>query len=198
MPLPRRSPSATRWVPGILLALLAALTLGTACTATTGSGDGAPSAGPGATGEAAVGTAPHALEANATVVAVVDGDTIDARFGDREERIRLIGIDTPETKRPDTPVQCYGPEAADFTARMLPVGTAIRVERDVENRDAYGRLLGYVHRAADGVFVNYELVRQGFATPLSIEPNVAHARRFVVAAQEAELADAGLWARCSG
>lgn len=195
MPLPRRSPSATRWV--VAVAAAGVWTFGTACTATTDGADDAP-AGPGATGEAVAGTDPAVLEANATVVAVVDGDTIDARFGDREERIRLIGVDTPETKRPDTPVECYGPEAADFTERMLPAGTAIRVERDVENRDAYGRLLGYVHRAADGVFVNYELVRQGYATPLPIEPNVAHARRFVAAAQEAELADAGLWARCSG
>jgi micrococcal nuclease len=128
---------------------------------------------------------------------VVDGDTVDLAFGDDDERVRLIGIDTPETKRPDAPVECYGPEATAFTERLLPAGTAVRVERDVENRDAYGRLLGYVYRAEDGIFVNYELVRQGYATPLAIEPNVAHAELFV-AARAAEGADAGLWAECSG
>ena len=89
----------------------------------------------------------------------------------REERIRLIGIDTPETKRPDTDIECFGPEASAFTESLLPVGTPVRIERDTVNRDDYGRLLGYVYRADDGIFVNYELVRQGFAQPLSIEPN---------------------------
>jgi micrococcal nuclease len=144
------------------------------------------------------GGATSAVAANATVVAVVDGDTVDLAFGDDDERVRLIGIDTPETKRPDAPVECYGPEATAFTERLLPAGTAVRVERDVENRDAYGRLLGYVYRAEDGIFVNYELVRQGYATPLAIEPNVAHAELFVDAARAAEGADAGLWAECSG
>jgi micrococcal nuclease len=138
------------------------------------------------------------MAANATVVAVVDGDTVDLAFGDDDERVRLIGIDTPETKRPDEPVECFGPEATAFTERLLPVGTAVRVERDLENRDAYGRLLGYVYRAADGIFVNYELVRHGYATPLTIEPNTAHADAFVDAARAAEGADAGLWSECSG
>ena len=144
------------------------------------------------------GTTSGAMTANATVVGVVDGDTIDVRVGGAEERVRLIGVDTPETKRPDTPIECYGPEATAFTARLLPAGSAVHIERDVENRDAYGRLLGYVYRAGDGVFVNYELVRQGYATPLSIEPNVAHAATFVDAARHAERADAGLWSACSG
>ncbi len=180
-------------------AVAAAVALATgACTPPSGgSTDDERGADPGDDPSVDVG-APSGIAANATVVAVVDGDTVDLAFGDDDERVRLIGIDTPETKRPDAPVECYGPEATAFTERLLPAGTAVRVERDVENRDAYGRLLGYVYRAEDGIFVNYELVRQGYATPLAIEPNVAHAELFVDAARAAEGADAGLWAECSG
>ncbi len=137
-----------------------------------------------------------ALEANAVVEYVVDGDTIDATIDGREERVRLIGIDTPETKRPETPIECFGPEASAFTESLLPVGTPIRIERDTVNRDDFGRLLGYVYRAADGVFVNYESIRQGFATPLTIEPNTTYVDLFVDAARAAEADDVGLWSAC--
>ncbi len=137
-----------------------------------------------------------AIEANAVVDDIVDGDTVDFVIDGREERVRLIGIDTPETERPDTDVECYGPEATEFVTRLLPAGTRVRIERDTVNRDDYGRLLGYVYRVDDGVFVNYELVRQGYATPLSIEPNTTHAELFVDAARAAEADDAGLWAAC--
>ena len=137
-----------------------------------------------------------AVEANATVEFVIDGDTIDAIIDGREERIRLIGIDTPETKKPNTPIECFGPEATAFTESLLPVGTPIRIERDTVNRDDFGRLLGYVYRADDGVFVNYETIRQGFATPLSIEPNTTYIDLFVGAARSAESDDVGLWSAC--
>ena len=137
-----------------------------------------------------------AVEANAVVEYIVDGDTVDFVIDGREERVRLIGVDTPETRVPDVPVECYGPEATSFIAELLPVGSAVRIERDTVNRDDYGRLLGYVYRAGDGVFVNYELIRQGYATPLSIAPNTSHADLFVDAARAAEAADAGLWATC--
>jgi micrococcal nuclease len=136
------------------------------------------------------------LEANATIDYVVDGDTVDVLIDGREERIRLIGIDTPETKRPDTDIECYGPEATAFTESLLPVGTPVRIERDTVNRDDYGRLLGYLYRADDGIFINYELVRQGFAQPLSIEPNTTYRDLFVDAASAAEQANAGLWSEC--
>ena len=140
---------------------------------------------------------PGAVEANATVEYVIDGDTIDAIIDGSEERIRLIGIDTPETKRPDTPIECFGPEASEFMAELLPVGTPIRIERDVVGRDDYGRLLGYVYRADDATFVNYEVVRRGYGTPLSIEPNTTFAQLMVDAATAAERDDLGLWAACS-
>jgi micrococcal nuclease len=140
----------------------------------------------------------------AVVTHVVDGDTIDVEIGGRTERVRLIGIDTPETKRPDTPVECYGPEASEFTAHLLPEGTEVRIERDVVGRDDYGRVLGYVHRLDQGsaearteVFVNMEILEQGFARPLTIEPNSTFAREFAAAARRAERNDVGLWAACS-
>ena len=144
--------------------------------------------------------APSGLPAgpNATVVRVIDGDTIDADFGGTEARVRLIGVDTPETKKPNTPVQCFGPEASDFTKRTLPEGTDILVVRDIEARDDYGRLLGYVYRTADGMFVNLELATEGFARPLTIKPNDAHAAEIVAAARAAEAADLGLWGACRG
>jgi micrococcal nuclease len=133
----------------------------------------------------------------ATVVEVVDGDTVDVEIGGRSERVRLIGINTPETKRPDTPIECYGPEASAFTASLLPAGTTVRIERDVVGRDDYGRLLGYVHLVDGDVFVNLAIVERGFARPLTIEPNSTHAAEFADAARRAERSDLGLWAACS-
>jgi micrococcal nuclease len=146
------------------------------------------------------GTAPS-TDGFATVTDVIDGDTIDVEIDGRTERIRLIGIDTPETNQPDSPIECYGPEASAFTASLLPGGTEVLVERDIVGRDDYGRLLGYVHLVdADGTpttFVNLEIVEQGFATPLTIEPNSTFSRDFAAAARRAERSDLGLWAACS-
>ena len=136
-----------------------------------------------------------------TVEGVVDGDTIDVAFGDTVERIRLIGIDTPETKKPNSPVECFGPEASAFTTSLLSPGTRVRVDRDVVGRDDYGRLLGYVYLLGrDGtaeLFVNHEIIRKGYATPLTIEPNSTFARDFAAAARRAERADLGMWGACS-
>ena len=138
------------------------------------------------------------LASNALVVGVVDGDTIDAVVDGRRERIRLIGIDTPETLKADTPVECYGPEASARTEALLPASTPIRLERDIEPRDAFGRLLAYVYRATDGLFVNLHLVAGGFARPLPFEPNTAHADTLAGAAASARSQSLGLWAACSG
>jgi len=143
-------------------------------------------------------TTPSGLRANATVEYVVDGDTVDMIIDGVEERVRLIGIDTPETKKANTPIECFGPEATAFTQSLLPEGTKIYLERDVEARDVYGRLLGYAYLVDTGAFVNLEIVRQGYAQPLTIPPNVAHSTEFVAAARDAERTNAGLWAACSG
>jgi len=132
----------------------------------------------------------------ATVVEVIDGDTIDIRFGGHTEHVRLIGIDTPETKHPRKPVQCYGHEASAFTAAALPVGTQVRIERDVEARDVYDRLLAYIFRLSDDMFINLQLARQGYARVLTIEPNTAYLSEFVAAANEAKTNNLGLWQAC--
>jgi micrococcal nuclease len=147
---------------------------------------------------------PGPLTANATVDFVVDGDTLDVVLAGsgEQERVRLIGINTPEIAhpasgtRPANPDDCFGPEAKRYLSLLLPAGSPVHLERDVVARDDYGRLLGYVYRATDGVFANYELARQGFAKPLAIPPNDQYADLFVDAARQAEADDVGLWAAC--
>ncbi len=146
---------------------------------------------------------PTVISANATVERVVDGDTVIVHIDGERERVRLIGIDTPEIAhdaygdRPAQPDECYGPQAHEFTASLLAEGTPVRLERDLVPRDDYGRLLAYVYRASDGVFVNWEIVRHGYAEVLTIEPNSTYADRFVDAARTAEADNVGLWAACS-
>jgi micrococcal nuclease len=146
----------------------------------------------------AADTTPGGARANATVVALTDGDTISVRVGGAREKVRFIGIDTPETKKPDTPVQCFGPEASVYTASLVPVGTRVRLERDAEARDKYGRLLAYVYRADDGLFVNVDIIRHGYARQLTIAPNTAHEPDFTAAVGAAQRDHIGLWAACTG
>ena len=141
-------------------------------------------------------SAPYATEP--TVINVIDGDTIDVRIGYKRQRVRLLGIDTPETKDPRKPVQCFGREASEHTAQLLPRGTIVRLERDLEERDVYDRLLAYVWRSSDGLFVNLNLVAQGYANILSIAPNTAHADELRAAMTEAKTAPRGLWTTCGG
>jgi len=128
-----------------------------------------------------------------TVVRVVDGDTIVVAGG---HHIRLIGVDTPETKDPRRPVQCFGQEASVFLTGLLPKGTGVRLVGDVEARDVYDRTLAYAYRLPDGLFVNADLIRQGYARVLTIPPNVAHTDELVVLAEQAREAARGLWAAC--
>jgi micrococcal nuclease len=131
----------------------------------------------------------------ATVVRVVDGDTVVVRAGGREERVRYIGVDTPESVKPGTRVQCFGKAAAAANERLV-AGERVRLVGDAEPRDRYGRRLAYVYRARDGLFVNAELVRRGYAKPLMIRPNVAHAGELRRLAASARRAGLGLWSRC--
>ena len=123
----------------------------------------------------------------------MDGDTLDISIGGHEVTTRLIGIDTPETKKPGTPVECWGPEATAFLENLAPPGTALLVQRDVEGRDHFGRLLAYVFRMADGLFINREIVKLGYAESLSIPPNTTHADDFEALAQRARQERLGLW-----
>jgi endonuclease YncB( thermonuclease family) len=134
--------------------------------------------------------------ANAVVVSVTDGDTIVVRVRGRDEHVRLIGIDTPETVAPTKPVMCFGKEASHETASLLPPGTPVQLVRDVEPRDDYGRLLAYVYRVPDGLFVNLRLAEAGFADALSIAPNTTYAGAFRAAVAAARAARRGLWGAC--
>ena len=131
----------------------------------------------------------------AVVVEVVDGDTLVVRVGGRDEDVRLLGIDTPETKHPTEPVECFGKEASRHLTGLLPPGARVRLERDVEARDRFGRLLAYVYRVDDGLFVNLDLAAGGFAAALTIPPNGAHNQELLAAIADARAAGAGLWAR---
>jgi micrococcal nuclease len=128
----------------------------------------------------------------ARVERVVDGDTIVLAGG---ERVRYIGMDTPESVKPGTPVQCYAKAASRENERLVG-GQRVRLVYDVERRDRYGRTLAYVYRASDGLFVNAELVRRGYARTLTIPPDVAHAATFRTLAEKARRAGRGLWSRC--
>jgi micrococcal nuclease len=132
----------------------------------------------------------------AQVLRVVDGDTIRVRLGGHTERVRYIGVDTPESVKPGTPVQCFAKRAAAANAALV-AGRSVRLVGDIEQRDRYGRLLAYVYREPDGAFVNAQLVRDGYARTLTIAPNVAHARQFAQLAHAARESGRGLWAACS-
>ena len=140
-----------------------------------------------------------------TVSRVVDGDTIKFRSRGSEDTMRLIGIDTPETKRPGYPVQCGGPAASAAAARLMHVGSRIRVVSDPSQdaRDKYGRFLGYVYRNGRGGptgSVNYALVRRGFAkTYVYGRIPFRYAGRFLAAEIAAKRARLGVWGPpCNG
>jgi micrococcal nuclease len=143
---------------------------------------------------------PHS-PTTARVTHVVDGDTIDVRLTDGdEETVRYIGIDTPETVKPDTPVQCGGPMAHAVNERLVS-GRTVTLRFDDEARDVYGRLLAYVYVPGAGpggrpLFVNAELARRGLARTLTIPPNDSFAELFARLAAQAGAAGRGLWGRC--
>ncbi|MEJ7585566.1 MAG: thermonuclease family protein [Acidimicrobiales bacterium] len=104
---------------------------------------------------------------SATVERVVDGDTVVVAIRDRTEHVRLIGVDTPETVKPNTPVECFGPEASQHLKDLLPAGATVRVERDTEARDHFGRLLVYLWSVPDERFVNLDLIAGASPAPCS-------------------------------
>ncbi len=132
----------------------------------------------------------------ARVVRVVDGDTVVARLaGGRVERVRYLGIDTPEDVKPNTPVQCFSLRAARENRRLVE-GREVVLTLDREHRDRYGRLLAYIHRRSDGLFVNARLVAGGFARELPFPPNTRHAALFHRLERRAARSGRGLWHRC--
>ncbi len=182
-------------IPRFLLAIaLSALSL-PACTADEPATPPADESGPATT---TARDPSDRADANARMVRVVDGDTIVVDVDGREERVRLIGIDTPESVAEERPDQCYGVEASDEVKRLLPEGTELVLERDVEPRDQYDRLLAYVYRAEDELFVNEVLVRDGFAGILNYPPNDTYAERFRSLEAAARQQGTALWGVCGG
>jgi|SRR6185295_2701118 micrococcal nuclease len=156
------------------------------------SSDPAPSPSPSA-------PSPHPLargERDGEVVRTVDGDTIYVRLATGVEKVRYIGVDTPEVHHPTRGEEPGGREAAVVNRRLLG-DRPVRLETDVQLRDRYGRLLAYVWaRRPDGglVMVNAELVRLGYAAVMTVPPNVRHAALFRRLAAEAREQHRGLWA----
>ena len=163
----------------IVLLVVAIVLLARGCDA--GGGGGSPAA------ERAGG------RVDAEVVRAVDGDTIVVLIDGGEDRVRYIGVDTPETVAPDQPVECFGHEASEANARLVE-GENVTLVFDHELRDDYGRLLAYVY--VGDVFVNARLVARGFARTLEIAPNTSMAARLGRLEARAGAAGRGLWDAC--
>ena len=136
------------------------------------------------------------LGLHAVVDRVVDGDTIIVAIGDHTETVRLLGIDTPEKAGGPRPAECFGSEASAYAQELLPEGTAVLLSRDQETRDQYSRLLAFVHRADDGLFVNLAMLEGGYAVPMFFSPNTSLEEPFTSAANGARRNWVGLWPTC--
>lgn len=131
-------------------------------------------------------------EETALVLSVIDGDTIKVQLNGVEETVRYIGMDTPEPYRDSEPA-CYSQEASSRN-RELVAGREVQLIADIEDRDKYDRLLRYVY--VDDVFVNEQLVSEGYATTLTIRPNTRFETQFSDAQTDARSANRGLWSAC--
>lgn len=125
---------------------------------------------------------------------VVDGDTAKVWIDGKDEYVRYIGIDTPESVRPDHPVECYGEEAKRFNERLLDRSSQVTLEFDEEERDRHGRLLAYVYSGS--TLLQAELLKGGYATTLEVPPNTSKAKEFGQLEDEAREAGRGLWSAC--
>jgi len=124
---------------------------------------------------------------------VIDGDTIVVEIGGQEEKVRLIGVDTPETVHPRKPVEYFGKEASDFTRKMVE-GKAVKLEYDWQTRDKYGRLLAYVYIIGDGTFLNAEIIKQGYGFAYTRYP-FKYLEDFRQYEREARENNRGLWSK---
>ena len=163
-----------RWGGGVGSSLLAIVMVGAACSSgarppPTGKGDVVP------------------------VLKVTDGDTIHVRYAGRDERVRLIGVNTPEVPWYGGPGQCFGVDAGQYARRRLS-GRTVELAFDVARRDRYGRLLAYVYLGPE--LFNLTLVRLGYAVADPVPPDTAMAGRFESAESEARSLRRGLWAAC--
>jgi micrococcal nuclease len=121
---------------------------------------------------------------------VVDGDTLEILLNGKKEKLRLIGVDTPETKKPNTPIMFYGEEAAQYTKKRLEKKT-VELEWDVDRKDQYDRLLAYVW--IEGELFNRTLVSEGYARIATFPPNVKYVDKFKKDQEDARQKQKGLW-----
>jgi len=141
----------------------------------------------------------------AAIIRVVDGDTLEVQWERKREHLRLIGVDTPESKenrlagsqaersgRDVATIINLGKRAAIKTSELAPQGTSLRLEFDAGRRDRYGRLLAYAY-LPNGAMLNNELVRLGYAQTMTVPPNVRYAKRFAETMREARQAKRGFW-----
>lgn len=190
-----RQHGATLLVTGLVLIMLGGLLA--SCTSDTGAAPNPAttkiSDAPAAANAAA--PAPPQPTGNrfaATVVRVVDGDTLEVTFAGRKETIRMLLIDTPETVHPDKPVQPFGPEASALVKGLMPAGSTIEVEKDVSERDKYGRYLAYVY--VGGKSVQELLLEKGLARVAYVyAPNVKYVDRYRAIQAKAQAAGVGIW-----
>ncbi|GAA2552128.1 micrococcal nuclease [Neomicrococcus aestuarii] len=141
--------------------------------------------------EAASNDGDQSYEDTGTVIRVIDGDTVDATVNGAETRIRLLNIDTPETKHPNEPIQCLGPEATEYLESRLAPGDEIGLEYDVERLDRYGRTLAGVYES--GTLVNADIAAMGLGVAVLFEPNRRFYQEVLEAQKKAEDQGAGLF-----
>lgn len=170
------NPTLTKAV-GLAIATVMALT---GCT--TGSASAGKNAAESATDSAVE---------QGVVIRVIDGDTFEAAVDGGEKTIRLLNVDTPETKDPKSPVECMGPEATEALEGLLPVGSKVRLELDKEPLDKYGRTLAGVFDST-GKLVNAEIARLGLGVPVLFEPNRKFHPPVVAAFEDAQARGVGL------
>ena len=132
------------------------------------------------------------------VVRVVDGDTLVARIGGSQVRVRLLGVDAPESVTPDQPVECFGPQAGDAARRLLPEGARISLETDPTQgrEDRFGRRLAVVTVDGQATSVNEHLVAGGYARIFRGDGRAAVLPALREAQRQARLADRGMWDSC--
>lgn len=130
------------------------------------------------------------------VTRFVDGDTITVDMNGKNEKVRMVGVDTPETHKPNAPVQCYGPAAAAYTKNLIGTQSVRLVSDELStNRDRYDRLLRYVY-LTDGTMVNQSLIENGYGFYYPYFP-FSKSDQFAAAQASAKAANKGLWGNCT-
>ena len=132
-----------------------------------------------------------------TVVSIINSGAIEVQIPSGPVvTVRLLGVDAPDPKSPIQTVPCFEPEASARTAELLPVGTSVGLERDIQDSDQYGRIPAYVWPGDGKPMVNEQLIIEGFLKARSGSMNVRHAERFTQAQQIAQANGSGLWSTC--